>query len=274
MGICGSRCLRLAVDGTQEAKHVIESRKSPAFEAIFRMYNQHYLIRRAFRSVTVEGFIDPPDRQPAVYVMNHSSWWDGLLVYAAVTRHSQRSHYMMMEERQLARYRFFRRIGAFSIDKSSTAGIRASFLYAGSLLKEGHSVWLYPQGEIAHLERRPLGFRSGAGLLLQLVPTAAAVPVTLYVKFGFHQKPEAALRFGEPILRDWRAAGRAEIARELEEAVTTQLDRMRQESIDDPYDGLTAGRALFPTGSSVQDVFDKCAAASRRLVEWRPFSGS
>ncbi len=253
---------------------MIESRKSPLFEAVFRMYNRHYLIRRAFRSVTIDGMIDPPGQQPAVYVMNHSSWWDGLLVYAAVTRHSERSHYMMMEERQLARYRFFRRIGAFSIDQSSTAGIRASFRYAAGLLKEGHSVWLYPQGEIAHLERRPLGFRSGAGLLLQLVPEATAVPVTLYARFGFHQKPEAALRFGNPIQRDWHAAGRAEIARELEEAVTTQLDQMRQQSIDDPYDGLNAGVALFPASRSVQDTFDKLASAGRRLTAWRPFSGS
>ncbi|MCD1261026.1 lysophospholipid acyltransferase family protein [Paenibacillus athensensis] len=237
---------------------MIEAHKRPGFEAVFRLYNRHYLLRRHFHSLTVLGDVDPVESRPAVYVMNHCSWWDGLLVYEAVSRLSARAHFMMMEEQQLAKYAFFRKIGAFSIRKTSPSGIRDSLQYARGLLEQGHSVWIFPQGDIEHIDKRPLGFHSGTGLLLALCPYALAVPVSLYLMFGLHQKPEASLRFGEPLALDWAALGRKAAVQALEDAVTDQLERQRAQAIaGEPTQLAGDATALLRPGRSVSDTFDR-----------------
>ena len=98
---------------------MIRAVKSKAFDRVFSLYNHYYLLRRRFRAFT-PGSLDPlvadgpegsdakpmaPD-QPVVYFMNHSSWWDGLLLYHAAKQTSRGDHYVMMEERQLRQYAF------------------------------------------------------------------------------------------------------------------------------------------------------------------------
>ena len=70
----------------------------------------------------------------------------------------------MMEESQLRRYFFFSWIGCFSVDRHHPRAAMQSIQYAAHLLKEhpGRMVWLFPQGEIAPNDRRPLVFFRGA----------------------------------------------------------------------------------------------------------------
>lgn len=144
---------------------MIASDSSKWFKRIFAQYNENYLLRRHFHSFQLSGEIDPaPQGQPVLYLMNHSSWWDGMVVYHAIANASAREHYMMMDEEQMKRYRFFRKIGAFSIDKKSSRAIVASLRYSESLLNQGYGVWLFPQGDIEHLERRPLRFQTARAI--------------------------------------------------------------------------------------------------------------
>lgn len=96
---------------------MIRAVKSKPFNRIFALYNHYYLLRRRFRSFTLTGSLDPqvdlrdnspidPNR-PVIYFMNHSSWWDGLLLYHAARQTSRGDHYVMMEEQQLQQYAFF-----------------------------------------------------------------------------------------------------------------------------------------------------------------------
>jgi 1-acyl-sn-glycerol-3-phosphate acyltransferase len=212
---------------------MIPAGKSAPFEMIFRKYNEWYLIRRNFHSLTMTGSLDAlPPQQPVIYIMNHSSWWDGLLAYHAYNRASVGDHYMMMEERQLKRYDFFRKLGAFSIEKDSPGEVRQSMRYAAGLLTQGKRIWLFPQGEIRHLETRPLTFRPGIGLLLrQSPPETAVIPVSLH--YGLYQQPrlQASLHIGEPIFHHWKKIGSNDCAEMLEHMLTTQLDQQRQQLI-------------------------------------------
>ncbi|KMU98291.1 hypothetical protein ACS72_16070, partial [Acinetobacter sp. VT 511] len=127
-----------------------------------------------FRSFTLTGSLDPQvdirdnspieATRPVIYFMNHSSWWDGLLLYHAARQTSRGDHYVMMEEQQLQQYAFFRKLGAYSINKESASGIRTSLQYTSELLDSGKRVWIFPQGEILHQEARPIQFRPGIGL--------------------------------------------------------------------------------------------------------------
>ncbi len=237
---------------------MIAANKSAVFEQVFRLYNEWYLLRRQFHSFMISGELDTvPAGQPAVYMMNHSSWWDGLMVYHALKRTSSAEHYMMMEQRQLERYRFFGKIGAFSINKDSPSDIRQSMRYAGQLLEQGQRVWIFPQGEIRHLETRPLDFRAGISLLLrQSNLHIPVIPVTLYYGLFQHARLQASLMVGQPLLEDWRALSAAACGELLEQRLTTQLDQHRAEMIAAQGEWLQ-GRDLIPHRRSTDDKYDQ-----------------
>jgi 1-acyl-sn-glycerol-3-phosphate acyltransferase len=169
----------------------------------------------------------PNQKPPVIYIANHSNWWDGLLVYDAYLARSTYKHYIMMDEKQLSQFRFFSRAGAFSIDKSRPSGVVESLQYAAELLRMRQAVWIFPQGDIVHLEKRPLQFFSGVSYLLHQCPDAVVVPVTLYYSFAFKQKPEASLWFGAPVAEAWGQMERREMTETLRQVLERQLDAHR-----------------------------------------------
>jgi hypothetical protein len=88
-------------------------------------------------------------------------------------------------------------------------------------------VWLFPQGKIEHLEKRPLQFFSGVSYMLQQCPQAVVKPVTLYYSFGKEQKPEASIYFGKPISADWTTLERKAVTAMLQTKLEQQLDTHR-----------------------------------------------
>nr|WP_316047042.1 lysophospholipid acyltransferase family protein [Planococcus glaciei] len=155
---------------------MIKAKKMPLFENAFELY-LNPLIRRSFANVFGRDIVQPPS-QPVLFIANHSSWWDGLLFFflnRSVWRHDV---HMMMDEKGLKRYGFFRYLGAFSINRSKPKDILASLQYAEQLLLSGKTVILFPQGEEFHQEIRPLGFSTGIAYLMEHCPDVPAIPVS------------------------------------------------------------------------------------------------
>jgi 1-acyl-sn-glycerol-3-phosphate acyltransferase len=122
---------------------MLKARKSRPFDQLFLHYNQSWLLRRHFHFVGIRGKLDAGDGGGVLYVMNHSSWWDGLLAYQAFRTRASGDHYVMMAERQLRQFKFFCRLGAYSIDKSTPQAMIASLRYTVRLLQEGKRVWIW-----------------------------------------------------------------------------------------------------------------------------------
>lgn len=206
---------------------MLEAKKNAWFERLFEFYNRYYLIHRGFHSVGVKGDLHPTvdeDCLPVIYIANHSSWWDGMLVFEAVRRLSRTfEHYMMMQDEQLSVYRFFRWLGAYGVDQQSYTGIKQSLQYTVDLLKRGRRVWIFPQGEIAALHQEAFHFQTGIGSILKSVGSACVVPVTLEYRMMYHPKPDASLRVGEPIVRDWSLLHRKQISAQLEELLLNEM---------------------------------------------------
>jgi len=250
---------------------LIASDSSKWFKRVFAKYNENYLLKRHFHAIRMNGQIDPAPRgQPVLYIMNHSSWWDGMVVYHVIANASSREHYMMMDEEQMSRYRFFRKIGAFSIDKKSRRGMVASLRYSENLLNQGEGVWLFPQGDIYHLERRPLRFQSGAGYLLERCPETIVQPVTVYYFLGVHQKAEASLIFGDPVRGEWAQLGRKQITTTLESVLENQLNDHRGQAIAACGAELTESRSMLKAKRSTNEVFD---AWKSGVTRWKSFFG-
>ncbi len=123
----------------------------------------------------------------AVVVANHHSWWDAYLAWAVADRHGRPSG-AIMDEAQLARFRFFRGLGAVSDREPRAAARRAA---AGAWL------FVYVEGELR--PPGPLGpVRPGAAAIARWAGVPV-LPLAIRCVMRGGERPEVYLRFGAPL---------------------------------------------------------------------------
>ncbi len=151
-------------------------------------------IRHAFRGVWLSGTLPKADRGLLVYA-NHTSWWDGFVVHA-LGRAAGWDAYALMEEKNLERYRFLGRIGAFGVRPGEARSSLASLRYAASLLRRPRAaVFVFPEGEIRPFGERPLRLLRGVEVLARM---AQAPCCALGIRYAFfeHERPDVLLELG------------------------------------------------------------------------------
>ncbi|MGU3471701.1 lysophospholipid acyltransferase family protein [Paenibacillus sp. D51F] len=257
---------------------MIQADKKTWFRRLFFRYQKHYLFPRYLHGLYVSGDMEGAREGtdgsgaavPVLYVCNHVSWWDGLVLFQLTEQLSRQDHYIMMDEQGLRNYPFFRKIGAFSVNRSRPRDMLESLGYAESLLQAGAPVWVFPQGAIMSPDA-DIRAASGIGHLMRRAGQAELRPVTLRYLLGDHQKPLAAVRFGEPIRRDWGGMDRSEAASEVEALLRKQAAEQRSILAECPLPG---------TGNGYEAVWEggrrTTAERYRKLKEgigpWQPFS--
>lgn len=152
-------------------------------------------LRRAFRGLWQRGEL-PHGAEPLILYANHTSFWDGFVLHALVTS-AGRDGCAVMEEHNLARYRFLSRIGALSVRRGDRASALETLRYGARVLtRPGAALLIFPQGR---LERptTPLKLERGLTVLARL-SGARAVPVALRYAFFEHEYPDVLVSVGEP----------------------------------------------------------------------------
>ncbi|GIW87087.1 MAG: hypothetical protein KatS3mg108_1411 [Isosphaeraceae bacterium] len=211
----------------------------------------------AIRTQGVERLRERLDADPSgmVLLANHSAWWDLFLAHF-LNEAIPLDGYGMMEHFNLIRFGFFRRIGAYSIDRTDPVSVREAMGYTIELLGRPRAgVWIFPQGMIVCNDVRPLRFQGGLRVLLGRAGRLRIVPVALRYEFWQDERPEALVRFGEPT---WVEAGeRRRVIEEWEQRLTAELDALRA-------DALTQEGARFTTllrgKTSMNDRFARIRA--------------
>ncbi|MEJ7709108.1 MAG: lysophospholipid acyltransferase family protein [Pyrinomonadaceae bacterium] len=133
---------------------------------------------------------------PLVIYCNHSSSWDGLLAFH-VSQICELDSYGMMEEKHLRKYPFHRRLGAFSVVREDHKAALRSIDYAARLLRDKDRVlWIFPQGETAPNDVRPLKLYSGLARIIERTLVVDAIPIAMRYEFLDGFRPEAFLRVG------------------------------------------------------------------------------
>jgi 1-acyl-sn-glycerol-3-phosphate acyltransferase len=140
----------------------IPARHSRLGDALIYWALVRYAIWSYFDKVwlRVEGPLPHPADGPLIFYLNHPSWWDGYMasVISRVALRGRFQGYLMMEERELRRYRFFSWAGCFSVNRQDHRSAARSVAYIGRLLAErrDRALAIFPQGEITPNDRRPL----------------------------------------------------------------------------------------------------------------------
>lgn len=235
--------------------------KLPALAPFFARMNA-MLVRRHFAGVHVRGLANlaAVDRStPVLFFANHSTWWDGLMIYLLNEQRLRRDTYLMMEERQFVRYSFFRWIGAFSVRRNDARDGLAALAYAGSLLNApNRAVWMFPQGVLRPNEIRPLRFESGLARIAHAAPAARLIPVAMRTEFYHEQRPDFFLDIGTPV--DVPAAASVQdITALAAKALTAQLDALRADLIAGRVEGF---HLLLRGKRSVNRAYD-----SARMID-------
>ncbi len=220
---------------------MLEAKKSAWFERLFLIYNRH-LLKRRFHSLNISGldFLKNKDKKlPLLLYANHSSWWDGLIIWELL-RKFEFENYVMMEEKHLRKLLLFRRLGAFSVVRENPREAVKSINYAARLLRENsrRAVLIFPQGEILPNDVRPIQFYNGLARIIRKVETCDAVPIALRLEFLGNFKPEIYIKIGEPSVFETTQIFKTKIITEhLTGRLTETLDELKRDLISKKFGG-------------------------------------
>ena len=172
--------------------------------------------RSSFRGLWVRGALPTGEGARLVYV-NHSNWWDGFVLHQLGLAAGWDA-YCLMEEKNLRRYRFLARLGAFSIRPGDAASSLESLRYAKALLRRPRAaLYVFPEGEHRPFGVLPLQLERGLELLAR-AGKRECVPVALRYAFFEHEHPDVLVEVGAP-----HAPGPLEVFQEGLETVVRRV---------------------------------------------------
>lgn len=179
---------------------MIEAKENRLFIRLFRYYTW-YLFRRRFDGVWIKNDHTAQSGVPVIYYLNHNSWWDGLIPFLLnefLLHHNGRA---LMDEEQILKYPFFKRIGAFSVNRHHKRDVITALRYAANGLKRPNaSLYLYPEGELQPFEAslNPT-FEGGLTWLSFQRKDLDVVPIAIYIHTMQSDKPRLLIHIGEAL---------------------------------------------------------------------------
>ncbi len=228
---------------------MLKVRRSWAYTRWFGWYSRRQF-RRHFHSLRVEMPPELPGMSPGTPVIfygNHAYWWDGFWSQICTELYFRQNLYIIIEYAQLVKHQFFTRVGAFSIDRSNARSAIETLNYATDCLitpsARQNALWIFPQGQIEHVDKRPLlFFRGTAGIaerVLKKRESIYLVSVVSRIEYLEEQKPELFLSFGSPkLLKKTEWSGLDSLTAFMQSATESHLDEVKQAVIERRFDGF------------------------------------
>jgi len=188
---------------------------------------------KAFRAVRFRaaGQLPAPPAElpyPVIFYANHNTYWDGYLAHVVLRQVYGLEGYLMMDLRQMRKFRFFRWAGVFSVDRENGRSAMRSLDYIADELrkKPGRALWL-----------------------IRRTGPCYVYPVAVRYEFFSQPQPEFLLSVGEA--RFFSGQEKPEPRRltaELEAALETELATLKA----DVETGQLANFVTIIRGKSIQ----------------------
>jgi 1-acyl-sn-glycerol-3-phosphate acyltransferase len=192
------------------------------------------LMRKHFSNYYLVNEFPEVDKNAGLIITpNHNSWWDGFFIQHVCRKFLKRRLYLMMLEKQLKRFWFFRKVGTYSINPENAKSIINTATYTAGLISDPQSaVIIYPQGEIEPFEKRPLSLKKGLQLFTRRAKNDFYIlPAGFKIQYYNEKKPSIIARFGkllsgDIIQNDFRL---------FEKEFTRNLDMLSQAAFDKTF---------------------------------------
>jgi 1-acyl-sn-glycerol-3-phosphate acyltransferase len=249
-------------------------RYSPRLARGFAYWLRGYF-RRNFDAVrtSLEGAPPDDDRGPLIVYTNHPSWWDPIhfLLLARAVMPGRRM-FGPFDAAALAKYKMFRRLGAFGIDRSTRRGAAEFLATSRAILADpGNTLWITAQGEFSDPRRRPVVLQPGLAHLVRGLDRGRVLPLAVEYPFWNERRPEALSRFGPPLEIAAESGRKTEDLNDhLADCLAATMDALAEESATrDPH----RFRTLLLGRAGVGGIYD----LARRGTAWvrgRPFDSA
>lgn len=240
---------------------MIKARHSVPADFFFRPYIKR-LMKKSFCSMHLHGTVPETKDHPVILLPNHSTWWDGFFAYLINDIFFQKKFYIMIVERQLSKYRFFTKLGGFSIDHESPKKMIRSLQYAASILDSEKSplMTIFPQGELLPNRIEDFSAKRGVGTILNnMRKPACLLPLAIRPMLLNEQVPHVFFKFGTA-----KIAGSGEFQSNLYAAEMSSLLNDIDESVFRGETGKTFFMGKKTTGGGTEDFFERLRKRNAR----------
>ncbi|MFT5915984.1 MAG: 1-acyl-sn-glycerol-3-phosphate acyltransferase [Flammeovirgaceae bacterium] len=154
----------------------------------------HRIIKSDFHEPIFEPDFKIEKTKSVLILANHFSWWDGFFVYELNRLILGKRFHVMMLEEQLRKNPFLKRVGAYSIDKSSGRKSLESLNYSAELLHNPNNlVLMFPQGQIESVYSQNLTFQGGVGRIIKQLETPTQILFCINLP-DYHSNRKPTLR--------------------------------------------------------------------------------
>lgn len=157
------------------------------------------LVKKNFSGMYLSNLMpEIPVDKSLLVTPNHISWWDGFFVDMILTKKTSRKIHLMMLEKELSKFRFFSKVGAYSIRQEDIGSVRETTLYTREILSSvSNYCVIYPQGEILPFEIPSPAIKPGIRLILNGVENSMVLPLIFKIQYDNKKYPYVIARFGE-----------------------------------------------------------------------------
>ncbi len=222
-------------------------RRSSLYTAWFRWYSRR-AFKKHFDKVRVKGARNLATmnlQTPIIFYLNHAYWWDGFWSQLLTETYFNQNLYIIIEYKQLVRYQFFTRLGAFSIVRENPREAIKTIQYATEKLSEPsqkqNALWIFPQGVIEHIDKRPIKFFSGAAKIaeqvLERAPSVYLCSAVTRIDYIGEQKPELFISFRLPQRFTKQTIPSVKtLTKEMERETESHLDALKSHIVNREFD--------------------------------------
>ncbi|MGE3802613.1 MAG: lysophospholipid acyltransferase family protein [Candidatus Kapaibacterium sp.] len=203
---------------------------------------------------------------PLILVANHSSWWDAVMPILISLDRLNHDAFGVMEERQLQRYGFFRKLGMFSIDRDNGRSAYRSLEYAADLLRDtGRVLWFFPQGMILPNDQRPIQSFSGTAHIVQMIGRCDVAPVAFRYELLHHERPTAFAKISPPIsFNGEERLSKADLNNQITQMLTETVNQLRDEVVAEELDGY---EMVLEGKKSIDERWDEVRSNSKGKIK-------
>ncbi len=145
---------------------MITSKRHHLFYKCFLPF-MHWRMLRSFQKLTLYNHIEIKPNHSILLLCNHFSWWDGFL--AAYLQHFifHKKIFTMMQEDHLQQRMWLRKLGSFSISRTSRDMLKSMQYAALQLDNPENAVTVFPQGALESNHSSEIRIEKGISYLVK-----------------------------------------------------------------------------------------------------------
>ncbi len=200
----------------------IPAKESKLILWFFDWYTR-FIIWRRFNKVIIDQNYFPDKHSKTVYFINHNYWWDGLLpLYLNRKLFNQKAR-ALMEDKQMRKFPFFAKIGAFSINLENAKSSIKSLRYAvESMKRENACLFIYPEGKLVPVSNSKPVFKEGLSWIYQKIDAVDFVPIAFFIHHSKADKPDLYISIGESVKPN-KSLNKNELTNNFEESIQSVM---------------------------------------------------